>query len=687
MISSSTLPVPAGGIAASADVVAAGLPIPPIERIRIFSAGQWEDFVLEWADSLRDQYSIVERCGGAGDMGRDIIAFDKTSPAIWDNFQCKHYKTGLTPGDIWVELGKLVYYTYTKEYTYPRKYVFVAPQGAGTKLSNLLRKADKLKAQLIDNWEKHCKTGITSTAEVELNADLRTYLDALDFSIFEAVPPLRIIDQHAKTRWYATRFGGGLPVRPKVAPPPLAVAAYEVISETSPILTGQYTTATAESAVFRLLLTGVDDGSLISSEDPKVAKGRQAGKVEMLELLLNQTKGRIAELQLPGDVKVWHDQLTQVESLYDAAQKELEVEQQNAASLEGKRRVELNGLRQLESRSGVLRELQRRFTLLEQQYMSDLRRLESIAEAGSRLGQMNEERCPVCGAPAEHQEHEHQRADAVLEDVAQSCLAEAVKIRALISDLHLTREDNDKEVVRLHDQCELAKTRVREVAAELTELLKPRVEIALLRLRESQATRDTYRRALEFTGRVNELQGLMAELGSVASTKGPELASAQVRSDEAEGFNKEVESLLRAWHFPGLDRVTFSEGDQDIVISGRKRASHGKGVRAIAHAAFNLALLKSCLTREMPHPGFVLIDSPLVVYREPDTDEGGFSHDVKDAFYRSIAEDFRAAQVIIFENEDPPSDLGSDANVIRFTGATHGRQGFIPKSISISDGK
>lgn len=228
MTSSSPLSAPTGGHVASADVVAAGLPIPPIERIRIFSPGQWEDFVLEWADSLKDQYGRVERCGGAGDMGRDIIAFDNVDPVIWDNYQCKHYKTGLTPGDIWVELGKLVYYTYLKEYTYPRRYVFVAPQGAGTKLSNLLKKADKLKAHLIDNWDKHCKTGITATAEVELNAYLRGYLDALDFSIFEAVPPLRLIDQHAKTRWHVTRFGGGLPARPKVAPPPITVATHEV---------------------------------------------------------------------------------------------------------------------------------------------------------------------------------------------------------------------------------------------------------------------------------------------------------------------------------------------------------------------------------------------------------------------------------------------------------------------------
>ena len=454
-----------------------------------------------------------------------------------------------------------------------------------------------------------------------------------------------------------------------------------VISKTSPILTGQYTTGTAESAVFRLLLTGVDDSSLISSEDPKVAKGRQAGKVEMLDLLLNQTKGRMAEMQLPGDVQAWQGQLAEIETLFEAAQKELAVEQQSAAQLEGKRRAELNVLRQLESRSGVLRELQRRFALLEQQYLSDLRRLESIAEAGTRLGQMNEERCPVCGAAAEHQEHDHQKASAAPEDVAQSCLAEAAKIRLLISDLHLTRSDNDREIARLEGLTLEAKERIRTVATQLSEMLKPRVELALQRLRESQTRRDTYRRALEMHGRVNELQGLLGELGLAASGKGEELESARVRSDEAEAFSQEVESLLRAWHFPGLDRVTFSESDQDIVISGRTRASHGKGVRAIAHAAFNLALLNFCLKAEKPHPGFALIDSPLVVYREPDTDEGGFSHDVKDAFYRSIAEEFRGSQVIIFENEDPPSDLGSDANIIRFTGASHGRQGFIPKSV------
>jgi hypothetical protein len=45
-----------------------------VDRVRLFSADQWEYFVQEWVDSLRDEYELVERCGGAGDMGRDVIA-------------------------------------------------------------------------------------------------------------------------------------------------------------------------------------------------------------------------------------------------------------------------------------------------------------------------------------------------------------------------------------------------------------------------------------------------------------------------------------------------------------------------------------------------------------------------------------------------------------------------------------
>lgn len=86
------LPTPTAPPALTADIAAAGPVIAPIERIRLFSPAQWEDFVLEWAHSLRTEYARVDRCGGAGDMGRDVIAIpNEADVSVWDNYQCKHY--------------------------------------------------------------------------------------------------------------------------------------------------------------------------------------------------------------------------------------------------------------------------------------------------------------------------------------------------------------------------------------------------------------------------------------------------------------------------------------------------------------------------------------------------------------------------------------------------------------------
>lgn len=221
MTTTSPMPTPKAATT-SASAVATGHSIPPIERIKIFSNSQWEDFVLEWADSLREKYKRVERCGGAGDMGRDVIAFTSAEDGteVWDNYQCKHYDHPLRPSDIWLELGKLVYYTYTGKFSYPREYFFVAPQGAGTELANLFRRPEELRDRLFTNWDKHCSKKITKTTEIPLDDSITTYIKGLDFGVIGYLPPLRIIEQHAKTRYHVSRFGGGLPDRPDASGPP-----------------------------------------------------------------------------------------------------------------------------------------------------------------------------------------------------------------------------------------------------------------------------------------------------------------------------------------------------------------------------------------------------------------------------------------------------------------------------------
>lgn len=161
-------------------------------------------------------------------MGRDVIAFHKDAPNLWDNYQCKHYRDPLTPTKVWIEFGKLVYHTKKGEYSWPSSYFFVAPHGVGTTLSKLLKNPGMLRSQLKAKWDQYCKDKITKERTVVLDSSLAQYIDTLDFSIFRAVQPLRMIDEHSKTRWHLARFGGGILERPPIEAPPIAPAKTEL---------------------------------------------------------------------------------------------------------------------------------------------------------------------------------------------------------------------------------------------------------------------------------------------------------------------------------------------------------------------------------------------------------------------------------------------------------------------------
>jgi len=199
--------------AASADHIQAGLPIPKVSRVQIFSPDDWEEFVEEWASSLKSEYAMVRRFAGAGDMGVDVA--------------CKRYDHALRPSDIHVEIGKVIYYTWLGEYTVPRRHFFVASRDVGTTAARLLLDPAKLRDSVRQAWEKQCRHEITSTAEVELAGPLLVHFDAFDFSIFGFRSLLELVEQHATTRYHSVRFGGGLPARPATAGPPTLHGEHE----------------------------------------------------------------------------------------------------------------------------------------------------------------------------------------------------------------------------------------------------------------------------------------------------------------------------------------------------------------------------------------------------------------------------------------------------------------------------
>jgi hypothetical protein len=111
-------------------------------------------------------------------------------------------------------------------------------------------------------------------------------------------------------------------------------------------------------------------------------------------------------------------------------------------------------------------------------------------------------------------------------------------------------------------------------------------------------------------------------------------------------------------------------------------------VRALMNAAFKISVLVYCRAKDLPHPGIVALDSPLLSYRDPiNSRHGVLSSDeelvvksgLKEYFYRYLLELSDKTQFIIIENDPPPFDLGPKSIVTRFVGSTGqgGRRGLL----------
>jgi len=100
--------------------------------------------------------------------------------------------------------------------------------------------------------------------------------------------------------------------------------------------------------------------------------------------------------------------------------------------------------------------------------------------------------------------------------------------------------------------------------------------------------------------------------------------------------------------------------------------SHGKGFRAITYSGFTLALMEVAIAHGRGHPGAVVLDTPLRVYKEPE------DYDIKGHSLESPTTLPDDRQVIVIEK---PAVGIEDLNLIVFSKIHgHGRYGFLPES-------
>lgn len=446
-----------------------------------------------------------------------------------------------------------------------------------------------------------------------------------------------------------------------------------IIAKRSPLYGSQNTGNTAAASTIRMLLTGVDDSAIVQPEDKKTAAGRLAGRKETIKGLIERDEAALNELvesagvvpETAAELEVILRDLGDVSS---TALSELRAAESRRAEL---LRVQRDKRKRLEELNGMLL----RASLLDAHYESDLHRLKAIGESAYLLQMYGEKSCDFCGAEPEHQQEGEAQAP---ESTIAAAQAESSKVQRLRVELGLAAGQMSSERTSVEERLGELDTEMQSVSQEIDAALVPKVRATAREFQDAQSNYAFHVRAAQLRTQVEALKAQLDELGSTPDNVEKQQfikLTAHTMTDVC----ARIRELFMAWRVAEDVTVAFDEQRADLIVNGRKRTSHGKGVRAFMCAGYVIGLMQQALAENAGHPGFVVLDTPLNPYKEADPDDGGeVSTSVKDAFYRNLCFSGGGGQVVVFENVAPPSDVRSACNHVHFSRSSTGRYGFLP---------
>lgn len=465
----------------------------------------------------------------------------------------------------------------------------------------------------------------------------------------------------------------------------LIVGEARMIEEKS-ILLHHNTTVTAEDkSLIKFLLTGIDGASVEQVRSGDQLKAAQEAKVELLSRLSDRVRERIKPDRSDDEL----------DRLLEAAKKERDDlhtvmrERQDALDdLVAAVKSETEMLVREETEIADISAMIVRFEELASIFASDVERLSGLEEGGFLLNKFARMNCPVCGAAPEHQ-HTHSE----LIDVERQRVAAEVEIRKIRRE----EQELNNTVTQAKSERQLRLADVGEILA-----IRSQKQLQLDKAREFETSaRTVFAKAASHVAELEKeigdrrlLSSYEAEIGLISSQRvatrqrasGLDL-NLNLTAGEANELSKVIKRILKAWNYPGGEAVHFSPQDQDIVVDGKNRRNNGAGIRAILHAAFKVALLVYCREADRPHPGFLVLDSPLLAYRPADevSEHGEITEDELEVQRADLAEHFYAhlhglghyAQFVVVENHKSDQQVVSPYPNTHFTrNPLLGRAGF-----------
>ena len=445
----------------------------------------------------------------------------------------------------------------------------------------------------------------------------------------------------------------------------------DVARESSALLAPNSVGYTVSAAVLLYLLTGQDANDLAADEDPKISEAKKKALIGYIQDKVKEFTSKREELEATlshSDTTDPRSNVEQVRREITELQKEL-----NAATQESQQLM--SQIYEWNSKLSESRTVEYNFSVLRQQYQSDIRRIGFIVEGASNISPVcNKIKCPICGEETEC------AYDTVF---INSSAAELEKIKKHLSELgdaqHSVNCQQKIIIAKIHKLEEKKKS----IDTFISKQLQPKLSIFEEQL-EQQLKIIRLTSELDVV-RQSEIQ-CKSDLFNKEHEEISELSKHNIYDDYdyyiIQGFEERLKNILKESKVGGATSARLNMETFDIEINGSKKSvSMGGGFCGILNTITTLTISGYLIDLGGKAPGFYAVDSALTQLSEAEYKEQ--SSTIKHNFIRYLISHAHERQVIIVEQAKrmpfiPVESDEDDIHVIRFSrNKNEGRYGFL----------
>ncbi|MGU8024652.1 AAA family ATPase [Streptococcus suis] len=312
--------------------------------------------------------------------------------------------------------------------------------------------------------------------------------------------------------------------------------------------------------------------------------------------------------------------------------------------------------------------LEKRYRSLQQQYLSDIKRLSLIVEGSENINNHTPlSNCPFCESEIQL-DNNHSYVE-----VARSELTHILKHSEILDKTIL---DLNSEIKDQQEQLQTLNNTYEQLTNHIKTTLKPEID----RIKEKIAIYNEYTKlkdkliSIENTFIIYE-QDLKNWSTHPSQENTKYLPRDNFPADFYDSMGNIIKNHLVECNYPDIQTVTFNKADFDVRINGmKKHENNGHGFRSFVNSIVALSLKEYMYKNANHNIGYLLIDSPTLGLDEEQDKKN--SELMKKGLFNYLVSNHYSGQVIIMENIEHFRGVEiPHSNVIEFS--KNGRQGFL----------